>query len=117
MQRYGFDQVREQMVRPRLSHVLISLMASRKYNDFQAKGTAKTSFLSLNLEDLSGEGEETEEELKRLELSSFHLYGGESNTESRMDTCHLYGSPFKAGGETVCTSFKIEVAGFHSKFI
>ncbi|KAJ3485901.1 hypothetical protein NLI96_g4622 [Meripilus lineatus] len=82
MQRYGFDQVREQM----------------------AKGTAKTSFLSLNLEDLSGEGEETEEELKRLELSSFHLYGGESNTESRMDTCHLYGSPFKAGGETTRSS-------------
>ncbi|KAJ3474621.1 hypothetical protein NLI96_g12354 [Meripilus lineatus] len=68
IQRYGFDEVRKEMER----------------------GTAKPSFLSLNLEELAREGRESEEEFRRLEVSSFHLYGaGGETTKSTLHTMIL----------------------------
>ncbi|KAJ3473489.1 hypothetical protein NLI96_g12978 [Meripilus lineatus] len=69
MRRYGFDEVRKEM----------------------ARGTAKPSFLSLNLEDLArggteNEGTENEDKLERLEASAFHLY--ETGTETTSSAVH-----------------------------
>lgn len=41
------------------------------------RGTAKPSFLSLSLEELSRDGKESQAELRRLEYAAFHLYTGQ----------------------------------------
>ncbi|KAJ3485907.1 hypothetical protein NLI96_g4625 [Meripilus lineatus] len=58
MRNYGFDEVRKQM----------------------ALGTAKPSFLSLNLEDLLREGKENETELHRMKASAFSIISAGSET-------------------------------------
>lgn len=71
MRNYGFDEVRKQMV---CSHYFES--HSLRLMSLKALGTAKPSFLSLNLEDLLREGKENETELHRMKASAFSIISG-----------------------------------------
>lgn len=73
MMRYGFDEVRKQMVGARCSPVWNPGLTPGT----QALGTANPSFLSRHLEHLVREGREDDEDsLKCLMASSWALYAG-----------------------------------------